>query len=256
MDIVVRQIDQPPQLDDHTANKRIGLLVLSTDHVTESDFARMIPRHRIGVYVTRVPFTNPVTRDNLLAMQPSLTSAASLLLPDEPIDVVMYSCTSASVMIGDEAITKSIRIAKPEAAIVTPTVAALNALNALDAKRISILTPYTSEVSRSMALYFRDRGITIDAVTCLGLTDDRVMARISHDDIVQLAQSAVAPESDALFISCTGIRAAAAVAEIEASIGKPVVTSNLATAWTCMRLCGNNEARSSLGRLMMLSLPA
>jgi len=65
----------------------------------------------------------------------------------------------------------------------------------------------------------------------------------------------MAPQSDALFISCTAVRAAGVAAEIEAAIGKPVVTSNLATAWACLRLCGDAAARPDLGRLMTLELP-
>jgi maleate isomerase len=58
------------------------------------------------------------------------------------------------------------------------------------------------------------------------------------------------PASDALFISCTALRAAGVAAEIEQAIGKPVVTSNLATAWQCLRICGDHAPRPELGRLM------
>ena len=45
------------------------------------------------------------------------------------------------------------------------------------------------------------------------------------------------------------------IARIEAAIGKAVVSSNLATAWMCLRLCGDSEARPARGRLMTLPLP-
>jgi maleate isomerase len=106
-----------------------------------------------------------------------------------------------------------------------------------------------------MAEYFAAQGFIIDRFTCMGLTDDREMARISHDEIVAFARAAMAEESDALFISCTAVRAAAVIARIEASIGKAVVSSNLATAWMCLRLCGESDARPALGRLMTLPLP-
>lgn len=244
-----------PRLDDRPHDKRIGLIILATDHSTEPDYCRMVASDHIGVYVTRIPYANPVTPDNLRAMQPSMTAAAQLILPDEKLDVVMYSCTAASVVIGDQNIEASIKAAKPEASVVTPTAAAAKALTALGAKRISILTPYTIETSRPMAEHFAGLGFAIDRFTCLGLTDDREMARIAHDEIVAFARQAMAPDSDALFISCTAVRAAALAAEIEVAIGKPVVTSNLATAWACLRLCGDTAARPELGSLMTLPLP-
>lgn len=244
-----------PRLDDRPLAKRIGLIILATDHTTEVDFQRMVANERIGVYATRIPYANPVTPANLRAMQPSLTAGATLILPDEPLDVVMYSCTSASVVIGDAEVEAAVKAAKPAATVVTPTAAAVSGLRALGAKRISVLTPYTLETSRPMADYFLALGFDIARFTCLGLTDDRDMARISPAEIVAFAKEAMAPDSDALFISCTAVRAAGVAAEIEAAIGRPVVTSNLATAWACLRLCGDDAARPALGQLMTLPYP-
>jgi len=244
-----------PKLDDRPLEKRVGLIILATDHTSEVDFQRMVAGERIGVYATRIPYANPVTPENLRAMQPSLTAGAALILPDEPLDVVMYSCTSASVVIGDAEIETAVKAAKPTAAVVTPTAAAVSGLRAFGAKRISVLTPYTLATSRSMADYFEGLGFDIARFTCLGLTDDRQMARISPDEIVAFAKEATAPDSDALFISCTAVRAAGVAARIEAAIGKPVVTSNLATAWVCLRLCGDDTARPERGRLMTLAYP-
>lgn len=242
-----------PKLDDRPLAKRVGLIILATDHTTEVDFQRMVASDHIGVYSTRIPYANPVTPENLRAMQPSLTAGAALILPDETLDVVMYSCTSASVVIGDAQVKAAVRAAKPTATVVTPTAAAVSGLKAFDARRISVLTPYTLETSRPMADYFLALGFDIARFTCLGLTDDREMARISPAEIVAFAKEATAPDSDALFISCTAVRAAGVAAEIEAAIRKPVVTSNLATAWACLRLCGDEAAKPELGRLMTLS---
>lgn len=249
----LRLAARAPKLDDRPLDKRVGLIALATDHTTEVDFQRMVANERIGVYATRIPYANPVTPANLRAMQPSLTSAAALILPDEPLDVVMYSCTSASVVIGDAEVRAAIRAAKPTAAVVTPTAAAASGLRAFGAKRIAVLTPYTIETSKPMADYFLALGFDLARFTCLGLTDDREMARISPEEIVAFAKEATAPDSDALFISCTAVRAAGVAAEIEAAIGKPVVTSNLATAWACLRLCGDETVRPERGRLMTLA---
>ncbi|ADG18797.1 ectoine utilization protein EutA [Paraburkholderia atlantica] len=254
MQITIRQFERAPHLIERAFDKRIGLVILATDHTTEPDFAALVANERIGIYVNRVPYANPVTPDNLRAMQPSLTAGAALILPDETLDVVMYSCTSASVMIGDAQIERAIHAAKPSARVVAPTAAAVTALNTLGARRISVLTPYTAETSRPMAEYFAAQGFAIDRFSCLGLTDDREMARISHDDIVAFAREATARDSDALFISCTAVRAARIIARIEEATGKPVVSSNLATAWMCLRLCGENEPRPEQGRLMTLPL--
>ena len=91
-------------LDDRPMRARVGLVVLATDHTTEPDYARIVAPQGIGVYATRIPFANPVTAESLAAMAPDITAAAALILPGEALDVVVYSCTSASVAIGDAAV--------------------------------------------------------------------------------------------------------------------------------------------------------
>ena len=241
-----------PVLDDRPLEKRVGLIILATDHTSEVDFSRMVASDRVGVYVARIPYANPTTPENLRKMQPALTAGAALILPDEPLDTICYSCTSASVVIGDAEIEAAIQAAKPGVPVVTPPMASMRGLRALGARRISVLTPYTIETSRPMADYFASLGFDIARFTCLGLDDDREMARIALDELVAFAKEAMAPDSDALFISCTAVRAASVISEIEQAIGRPVVSSNFATAWACLRICGEETARPELGRLMAL----
>ena len=60
--------------------------------------------------------------------------------------------------------------------------------------------------------------------------------------------------AEALFISCTALRTACVIAEIEQALGCPVVSSNQATAWMCLRLLDETAARPDYGRLMTLPL--
>ncbi|MEI9422815.1 ectoine utilization protein EutA [Mesorhizobium sp. Cs1299R1N1] len=251
----IKLVPNRPALDERPLERRVGLIILATDHTTEPDFRRMVASERIGVYVARIPYANPTTPENLRKMQPALTAGAALILPDEPLDAICYSCTSASVVIGDGEVEAAIQAAKPGVPVVTPTMAGVRGLNALDVRRISILTPYTMETSRPMATYFAGRGFEILSFTCLGFEDDRKMARIAPAALVDLARQAMHPQADALFVSCTALRGALAVTGMEEAIGRPVVTSNQATAWNCLRLCSDETAHPEFGRLMTLPLP-
>jgi maleate isomerase len=249
-----------PALDQRPLKKRVGLIALATDHTTEPDFQRLVANSdrggpEIGVYVARIPYANPTTPENLRKMQPELTKGAALILPGEALDAVCYSCTSASVVIGDAAVSAAIHEAKPNVPVVTPTAAGVAGLRAFGARRISLLTPYTVATTRPMVDYFARAGFEIASATCLGLEDDREMARIAPRALVDLARSAIAPEADALFISCTAVRAALAAAEIERAIARPLVSSNLATAWACLRLCGDHRPRPEIAKLLTLPLP-
>lgn len=237
-------------LDDRPLPHRVGLVTLATDHTTEVDFSAL-PRHGIGVYATRIPFANPVTPETLAAMAGDVTQAAALILPDEELDAVVYSCTSASVVIGDDRVRTAITAGKPGAEAITPISAGFAALRALGADRITLLTPYTPQVTQPMVDCFAD-SFAVQGVACMGLGDDRDMARIAHRSIIEAARAAVVPGSQALFIACTALRAAAIIDQIEDAVGLPVVSANSATLWAAARACGVTEPVGP-GQLMRLS---
>ena len=240
-----------PPVADRPVALRIGLIALATDHTSERDYARMIPPGQVGVYVNRIAYENPTNRENLLRMQPHLKEAAAMILPGERLDALVFSCTAASVEIGDELVHNALQAAKPDATTVTPISSAMAAFETLGIKRLGLLTPYTPEVTENMARYFAQQGLEIVHQSCFGLEDDRVMARVEPEAIVQAAVETDHSSVQGLFISCTGLRAAEVAQQIEERIGKPVVTSNQSTVWQSLRLAGYGEPVSGYGRLLM-----
>lgn len=232
--------------------KRLGLIALATDLTSERDFAKIIPLERAGLHTTRVHYENPATPENLRKMAPRLHAAANLILPDIALDAICFSCTAASVVIGDEEVAAAVNAARPGVPVVTPTAAARLALTALKAKRIAVLTPYLVETSEPLAAYFHAHGFEIARFACFGLRDDREMARITGRTLVEAVLQLDHPSTEAFFISCTALRSAEIVAEIEARTGKPVVTSNQASAWAMMRHAGLDEPVDGYGRLFTL----
>ncbi len=239
-------------LDPRAERFRIGVVVLATDHTTERDFVRICPREDVGIYVNRVAFENPATPENLARMQPRLTEASALILPGESLDAIYYSCTAASVLLGDDVVQAALNESKPGVPVITPPLAARTALEKLGAKRISILTPYLPVTGELFRGYFEKHGFQVANLVCLGFADDRDMARISLSEIVAAARDAVTDDSEALFISCTALRGAQVAGEIEREIGRPVITSNQASIWLSLRTAGFNEPIEGFGRLLTL----
>ncbi|QAX30630.1 ectoine utilization protein EutA [Leisingera sp. NJS204] len=242
----------PARLDHRPVKKRIALVALATDHTSERDFARICDPDRVGVYVNRIAFENPTTRETLLKTGPRLTEAAAQILPEEAVDVVAYGCTAASIVLGNDAVARSLNTAKPGAPCVTPSSAAFDAFAALGAGRVSLLTPYSPAVTDEMAQYFAAHGPAVVSAACFGLTDDRQMARISEDSIIEAGIAACDSSADALFLSCTALRAAVCIERIEDHLGKPVVSSNQAMVWRCLRLAGITDPVPGYGRLFEL----
>lgn len=226
------------RLDARPTAKRIGLVALATDHTTEVDFARMLQGQDVGVYVNRIEFENPTTHESLLNTGPRLAAAAANILPDETLDVLVYGCTAASVVLGNDKVSENMNKSKPGVPCVTPSSAAFDAFDAMGVKKVSVLTPYTQDVTDSLVTYFSQGHACVVNAACFGLTDDRHMARVSMESIIDGGVATCHKDADALFISCTALRAAGCVEELERRLGKPVVTSNQAMVWRCMRHLG------------------
>ncbi len=242
--------------EDQSKSLRFGLIVLATDLTSEKDMYRLMPDTNVSLHATRVAFANPTTPDSLLKMGPLLTDAANLLAPGEPLAAICYSCTAASVVIGDDVVTQAIQKARPGVPVVTPTGAARMAFNALGISHLAVLTPYTLATSEPMAGYFSQHGLDVTRFECLGIEDDREMARVSKQTIIDAALAVDNTDAEALFVSCTALPAIGVIAGIEEHIGKPVITSNQASAWAMARLGGfHHHAPPQYGRLFDCALP-
>jgi maleate isomerase len=241
-----------PRYDARAERWRIGLIILATDHTTERDFARMRPSDDIALYVNRIANANPTNEENLRRMQPHLTQTAALILPGETLDALVYSCTSASIVIGDALVTESLRKAKPGVLCITPGSAAVAAFEALGVRRISVLTPYTPAVSEAVKDYLQGCGLEILNAACLDIEDDTDMARVQLECIEEAALATTTAGAEGLFISCTALPAASAIERIEQRLGIPVVSSNQATFWQALRGAGCDQKVPGYGRLLRL----
>jgi len=216
---------------------RIGLIALATDFNSEQDLRRMYPEG-VEVFTNRVLNANPVTIQNLRNMAGDISRAAGGILPGFTLDAMIYGCTSGTVANGAEKIEQMVQESCPGVPVTNPVTAALAAFEVFDAKRISILTPYTEEVNLEMATWFEKNGIGVINIAGLDYDSDIDMTGIPPREIAAAASRICDPDADLLFLSCTAIRASMVIEQIEAAIRKPVITSNQALVWHSLKLVG------------------
>lgn len=234
---------------------RLGAILLSTDMTFERDAARLIDPEQAALHIARIAFENPTTPERLRAMTPDLARTAALLVPGVNLSAVAFCCTSASVAIGNPAVRDAIGEGLPGVPVITPASAAIAGFAALGVTRVAMLTPYLPQTAAPLAAYFEDQGLEVMRNGTFGLEDDREMARIAGDSIVEGAAALDGPEVEAFFISCTSLPAVDVIDRIEARLGKPVVSSNQALAWALRKMGGLSGRPSGYGRLFDCDLP-
>ena len=187
------------------------------------------------------------------ALRIRIAPAVALIRPAERIDVVAFGCTSASMVIGEEKVFARIREARPGVACTTPITAAFAALRALGVQRAGLLTPYVRSINDYMRDYIEARGVGVTRMASFEHMNDNEVARIDavslRAAVERLAQN---PDVDAVFVSCTSLRIAGLVPELEARTSKPVISSNFAMAWHALRLAGVEDCEPHLGKLFAL----
>ncbi len=235
--------------------KRIGALLPPNDVTLEYEFVSFVP-DGVTVHSNRLVRSNDVlTANSLLEMVKSLEGTAKLLARTYP-DVMVYGCTTGSLLVGPDkhrALGERIREQTGIPGITTAT-AVLDALGALGTRKVFIVTPYPKPLNQSVIDFLAHHGIrTVGLSSFLCKTGGEVGYIGSAETAARmLANRDEIAGADAVFVSCTNLRAMDQVEALEAELGVPVVTSNQATLWAALKEIGVETGEIPAGRLYRL----
>lgn len=233
---------------DYGERLRIGMLVPSGNVIIEPQVNAMLPQG-VALYATRLPLRGS-SEAELLAMARNVEEAARLLAHAE-VGLIAFNCTAVSTyskaMEAD--LRQRIAAATGLPALMTSE-AIVEALRKLNSKRIVLLTPYIADVNAREAGFLEQSGFEVLSETGLGLDTNSEMARLAPQVWLDLARKHRSDRADAYLVSCTAVRSAEAIDEMERELGRPVVTSNQAIAWYCLRKAGIQDKVPGFGALL------
>lgn len=238
--------------DGYRGRAQLGFIVLATERTIEREMLQMAPPG-VGVHFARVPMAAEVTVTNLRKIEAALAFASTTLLPDDPPDVISYACTSGSLVLGESVVAERICEGAPTTTPTSLIAGVVRALRAIDARRLTVVTPYIDEINEMEAEYLGRQGFEVVTIRGLGILHDHDMSRVTERSLAQFAVDSDTPDADTVFISCGALRTLDLIEEVEAEIGKPVVTSNQALMWDALRLAGVKDELVGYGRLLEVS---
>jgi len=232
-----------------TWKARIGMVDLASGLTGEEEMHAILPDDAL-LLTSRVLNSNEISMSRLAQMQDDMQRAASTIVPEEHVDVMIYCCTSGTIAMGEDTVAEKIRAVRPGVQVTNPFTAAVAAFDSLGITRIAMLAPYTLEVTQAMYDAFIAKGLDIVQATTYGLAYDSEICQVPRQAILESALAQDISGAEALFISCTGLRVVSLIEEIEGRIGIPVITSNQALAWHALKLAGYPSNLSGFGKLM------
>ncbi len=248
----VQSKDWQPVLDRGKHHRaRLGFILMSTDLAAESDFFAMAPEG-VAVHITRLKTDDYTTNETLGRHIEHMADAASRIQPDARPDVISYSCTSGSIVIGEDRVMEEIRRGAPWAKPMCLVTGVVDALRELGARKIVVGTPYLDEINTAEAEFLVAKGFHVLDIQGLNLETGIEFGRVTPAYWKTFAQEIDRPDADAIFLSCGGIRSLEVAEEIEDLTGKPVVTSNQAQFWSCLRRAGIEDELQGFGKIFSL----
>jgi maleate isomerase len=227
---------------------RVGLIIPSSNRMAEQE---MVPAFPAGVqaHVTRLRMTGSHhrTTEQLL---PRIEEATRALV-DARCDIVAFHCTANSMEGGEEGERQILAtLARAGAPRATTTITAIQrAFDALGARRVVLVTPYTARVTEHEAEFLRRAGYDVLFAKGFALAGSDAYcatpAEFWRDRVIEARRG----DADAYLVSCANISVFAVIEDLEGRLGRPIVTSNQAVIWDALRLIGRHETRGCPGRL-------
>lgn len=215
----------------------LGIITPSANSIMERDFPRLeIPG--VAFHFSRV-LNSEDSLEQLSAMKERTREAAQLLSHTRWVKAIALGCTSGSFIGGvgyDESVCEIITGAS-KLPSVTTSGSILAALRALGMRKLAVFDPYEPWLSAKLIAYLEGNGFEVVSTHCnFGMT--RTEGLDEYGPINDWIVPRVPDEADGVYIGCTNFTWLRGIAPLEKAIGRPVVTSNLATVWKLLRIAG------------------
>ncbi|GAB2583683.1 maleate cis-trans isomerase family protein [Kribbella endophytica] len=231
----------------------VGLLY--PGHSAEDDYpaleARLDGSVRLPVVITSVG-EDAHRVDALLDLGRAerLADGASELASSAP-DAVMWACTSGSFVFGPEgARNQASGVAQALGVPASSTsIAFVDALKHLGLTKVAVAASYPEEVARHFARFLTAGGAEVVSMGSHGIITAAEVGTLAPDQVVAMVKAADHPDAEAVLVPDTAMHTLQIVDELEAAVGKPVLTANQVTVWKGLQLLGPVPSLPALGTL-------
>lgn len=166
-------------------------------------------------------------------------------------DAVMWACTSGSFVFGWEGAHQQVAgVADALRLPVSSTsLAFVHALEALGVTRVAVAASYPEDVAIHFVDFLRHGGAETVSFGSHGIYTAAEVGLLERDAVIGMVRAADVPEADAILVPDTAMHSLAWLDDLDAAVGKPVLTANQVTIWEGLRIAGAPTAQPGMGRL-------
>jgi maleate isomerase len=212
-------------------------MVPSSNTSTEIDFARSVPAD-VAVHAARMWMVDATLEAAEAFVDDGAPRAARDLGTLEP-DAAVFACTAAGAVLGAERENELVEHLQElvGAPVVSTNAAVREEIESHRPARLAILTPYRPEITAGVVAARERDGHTVVHAAGMAIERNRDIGRVDLNGLMRFAEQELAGHRfDLLFVSCTNLRTADAIEPLRERFGVPVVTSNMASVRSALRV--------------------
>lgn len=229
-------------------NYRVGLIVPSSNTTMETEIPAMLQRRmRVNPEQT---FTFHSARMRMMHVNPEElkkmdvdSDRCAMELSDARCDVLAYACLVAIMcqgpgyhQISQERLGKVTEENGGRAPIVSSAGALIEGLEAIGAKKVSIITPYMKPLTQTVIEYLNGAGIEVIDSISLEVPDNLEVGRLNPENLIEIADRLNIEGVDAIVLSaCVQMPSLPAIQKVQDRLGKPVLSAGVATVYKILK---------------------
>lgn len=134
----------------------------------------------------------------------------------------------------------------------TMSTAVVEGLRAVGGHRLAVATAYNEEVTERLKVFLQESGFEVLTIKGLGLERIGDPGKVSQQELEKFVVSVcqMAPQADAMLVSCGGFRTLELIAPLEKQCKIPIVSSTPHALWAGVRLVGLKGNAPGYGTLL------
>ena len=232
--------------------RHFGALIPSTNTTVEIEYSHLLPAAVCQPHYARVmsasktksPFSPPLDAD---------VEYQSKLLGTARVEMIALIQTSACLFADDYDETTCARITAASGGVpaITSAMAIGEAMQALGARHVALVSPYSEEVNARARHYFESKhGLKIAALEGFAAKDSYMIGQLGPENARDAFRRIDRPEIEAFVVPGGNFPTMMSIPAWEREFKKPVVTTNQAALWAMLRRIGNKDRIQGLGKLL------
>lgn len=179
------------------------------------------------------------------------TGAAQVAAKAGPLDSIVWACTSGSFVFGWDGAAVQVAALQEVAGVPASSTsfAFVDACRRLGVTRVAVGATYPDDVAERFVEFLGTAGISVLSLSARGIITAAEVGTLPADLVLDFAAAADHPDAQAVLLPDTALHTVELLDDLDARVGKPVLTANQVSIWQGLRLAGADRGRPGLGAL-------